>query len=370
MSYVLPYASRSVARGSCSVPVRGTTKPGFLTDLIQALDFLYSKGVLVYQFHLTATTTSASETVTIARLTTYQNTTIDWGDGSAPETLVANVTTARTHVYATAGTYPITVNHAHLITQLQLDNAQLGGLDTAELKYSILTYFYVILITGSTINSADMVDWRPTHWYLYSMPAGTYNIASANMVDWRPTTWYLYSMPTGTYNIASANMVDWRPTYWGLYSMPAGTYNIASANMVDWRPTHWQLYSMPAGTYNIASANMVDWRPTYWGLYSMPTAGSSYIFAASCMRAWTALAALTMNDLGLDATTIDLVLADLYAGRMGYTAAAPTAALGGTNADPTGVYQAMVPPTTGMECMYELINDSASQGFKKWAITT
>jgi len=190
------------------------------------------------------------------------------------------------------------------------------------------------------------------------------------MVNWRPTYWWLYSMPAGTYSISSANMVNWRPTYWRLSSMPAGTYSISSANMVDWRPTTWRLSSMPAGTYSISSANMVDWRPTYWQLSSMPTAGSSYTFAASCMRAWTALTTLTMNDLGLDATTIDLVLADLYAGRMGYTAAAPTAVMGGTNADPTGVYQAMVPPTTGMETKYELINDSASQGFKKWAITT
>jgi len=293
MSYVLPYASRSVSRGSCSIPVRGPLR--IEDELIHALDYLYSKGIVINQFHLTATTTGASETVSITRLTTYYDTTIDWGDGTAPETLVANVTTARTHVYAAAGTYPITVNHAHLITQLQLDNAKLGGLDTAELKYSILTYFWVALITGSTINSADMVDWRPTTW---------------------------------------------------------------------------RLSSMPAGTYSISSANMVDWRPTYWQLSSMPTAGSSYTFAASCMRAWTALTTLTMNDLGLDATTIDLVLADLYAGRMGYTAAAPTAVMGGTNADPTGVYQAMVPPTTGMETKYELINDSASQGFKKWAITT
>jgi type II secretory pathway component PulK len=76
------------------------------------------------------------------------------------------------------------------------------------------------------------------------------------------------------------------------------------------------------------------------------------------------------NDLALSAATVDAILADLYAGRMGYTAAAPTANLGGTNAAPTGVYQAKVPPTTGMETKYELINDSASQGFKKWAITT
>jgi hypothetical protein len=165
-------------------------------------------------------------------------------------------------------------------------------------------------------------------------------------------------------------MVDWRPTTWYLYAMPAGTYSISSANMVDWRPTSWRLYSMPAGTYSISSANMVDWRPTSWYLYSIPAAGSSYTFAASCMRAWTALATMQANDLALDAATVDLILADLYAGRMGYTATSPTANLGGTNADPNGVYQAMVPPTTGMETKYELINDSAAQGFKKWAITT
>jgi hypothetical protein len=77
-----------------------------------------------------------------------------------------------------------------------------------------------------------------------------------------------------------------------------------------------------------------------------------------------------MYSLVLDAATVDAVLADLYAGRMGYTAAAPMADLSGSNSDPGGVYQAMVPPTTGMETKYELINDSASQGFHPWVITT
>jgi hypothetical protein len=72
----------------------------------------------------------------------------------------------------------------------------------------------------------------------------------------------------------------------------------------------------------------------------------------------------------LSAETVDLILADIYAGRMGYTTASPTANFGGSNADPSGTYQAMVPPTSGMETKYELQNDSASQGFKKWTITT
>jgi hypothetical protein len=295
--------------------------------------------------HITATTTAATETVTVTRMTvSAAGQRIVWGDGTSDVLPVSSIV-ALTHVYAAAGVYPITVTDARYITQLQLDNAKLGGLNTAELSASAITYFYVTLITGSTIRSADMTVWRPTIWYLLAMPAGTYSIASADIAAWRPTTWQLYNMP-------------------------AGTYNIASADMAAWRPTTWYLHSMSAGTYSIASADMAAWRPTVWYLLNMPAAGSSYTFAASCMRAWTALATLRADGLALDAATVDLILADLYAGRMGYTAAAPTANLGGTNADPTGVYQAMVPPTTGLETKFELVNDSAAQGYRKWGITT
>jgi hypothetical protein len=39
---------------------------------------------------------------------------------------------------------------------------------------------------------------------------------------------------TGTYTISSADMVAWRPTYWYLYSMPAGTYTFAASCMRAW----------------------------------------------------------------------------------------------------------------------------------------
>jgi len=293
---------------------------------------------------LTASPTAPGETITLARLTVNSPTRISWGDG-ASQILPANNTSAVTHVYAASGTYRILVEDAKKITQINLDSAKLGGLNTADLRYSQITYFVVTVITSSIIRSSDMTAWRPTDWLLYSMPAGTYSISSADMTAWRPT-------------------------YWLLYSMPAGTYSISSADMTAWLPTNWVLSSMSSGTYSISSADMTAWLPTTWRLYSMPAAGSSYTFAASCMRTWTAFATLLCNDLGLDAAAVDTILADLYAGRMGYIATAPTANLGGTNADPNGVYQAQVPPTTGMETKYELVNDSAAQGFKKWAITT
>jgi hypothetical protein len=369
--------------------------------------------------HLTATTTGA-QTVTIQRLTpTGASITITWGDGSAPETIANGYTGTIPHNYAGAGTYPIVVSNAAIITAIDLRDAKLGGFNTAELRRSVLTYFYVTAITASTIRSADMVAWRPTNWRLYSMPAGTYTIASADMVAWRPTIWYLFLMPAGTYTIASADMVAWRPTNWYLSSMPAGTYNIASADMVAWRPaywylfsmpagtyaiasadmvawtptdwylfsmpagtytiasadmvawtpTQWRLYLMPAGTYTIASADMVAWRPTIWYLISMPAAGSSYTFAAICMRNWTGAIEIRADGLALLQAVVDTIVADIYAGRMGYTYATPALNVGGTNAAPSGVYADEDPPVTGKGFIYELVNDPEAEGFKKWAIT-
>jgi hypothetical protein len=88
------------------------------------------------------------------------------------------------------------------------------------------------------------------------------------------------------------------------------------------------------------------------------------------MRSWTHLASLAIS-LALGASVVDQILADLYAGRMGYiTLGVPNANLGGSNAPPTGIYQAMVPPTSGKETKYDLINDPASEHFKRWTITT
>ena len=149
---------------------------------------------------LTATTTEASQTVTIKRLTLTTATTIYWGD-TQTTALASGSTGQITHVYADAGTYSIRVPGSANVTAIDLEDAQLSNFNTLQLRSAAITYFYVTAIKTSTIRSADMVAWRPTTWYLYSMPAGTYNISSADMVAWRPTTWYLGGIPAGTYSI-------------------------------------------------------------------------------------------------------------------------------------------------------------------------
>ena len=97
--------------------------------------------------------------------------------------------------------------------------------------------FNASVLKAGTFDSADVAAWRPTTFYMYSMPtgyAGTFD--SADVAAWRPTTFYMYSMPTGyAGTFDSADVAAWRPTYFQLYSMPtgyAGTFD--SADVTAW----------------------------------------------------------------------------------------------------------------------------------------
>ena len=274
------------------------------------------------KLRLTATTAGAGQTVTLQRITHSRPSTVQWGDG-AVDSHGADYTGPWTHTYTDAGTYEVCVHHADRITGVDLRDSKISGLNTVQLRRSVLTRFWATGLDATTANvirSADMINWRPTLWYLYSMPAGAYDIDSAHMVDWRPLSWYLFLMP--------------------------------------------------AGTYDIDSADMVDWRPLYLWLYSMPAAGSSYAFAATCMRNWTGAELIYCQDLGLLQATVDAIIADVWVGRAGYTYATPELNVGGTNATPTGVYQDGYPlPLTALEAVHDLVNDDDAAGINTWSVT-
>lgn len=74
-------------------------------------------------------------------------------------------------------------------------------------------------------------------------------------------------------------------------------------------------------------------------------------------------------DCALAQADVDAVLLSVYNRRMAFTYATPALNVGGTNAAPTGVYQAQCPPTTGKERAFELVNDSCGDGFNRWTVT-
>jgi hypothetical protein len=240
--------------------------------------------------------------VTIQQLTPSVDVTINWGDGTAVETIAAGRTTTITHAYATPGSYPIVVSNADALTAVDLRVAQISGLDTADLRGAVLTHFWVNGLGAAATN----------------------RVASSDMTAWRPTNWYLFSMP-------------------------AGTYTITSSDMTAWRPAHWLLYSMPAGA-------ITD-------------------ITAASFSGWVGCSDFQIQDNGLSQTQVNAILWGLYqASVTPRTASGGTINVGGTNAAPSGTFQAAGAPVTaatdGKEIAHELLNDGQAVGFNKWATVT
>ena len=271
-------------------------------------------------FTLTATTVGSSQTVTINRLTLNGAQILSWGDGNST-TITSGSTGTWTHVYASAGAHSINLPNARGIVGLDLRDAQLGALNTSQLRQSAVNYFYATAITSSTIKSADMSAWRPATWALYSMPAGTYSISSADMSAWRPATWDLYSMPTGTYSISSADMAAW-----------TGVQNLYT-------------YS------NTGGALTINTYTDFTGL--------------------VALHNLQLQNNSLAQASVDAVLKGLWTSRASFTYATPSLTINGTNAAPSGIYQSNCPtPATGKEWAYDLVHETCAGAGHAWTVTT
>ena len=68
------------------------------------------------------------------------------------------------------------------------------------------------------------------------------------------------------------------------------------------------------------------------------------------------------NRNGLNQSQVDAILLAIWADKASFTFSYPIIRLSGTNAAPSGTYQAMNPPTTGKEAKYDLINDIPTDG--------
>ena len=221
----------------------------------------------------TVTTTGAA-THTITALTVSRQITVDWGDGSTSDYTGSG---ARTHNYAGAGTWTVTIADPLAVTALTLSDNKV------------------------TLNSADIAP-------------------MANMV---------------TFNASV---------------LKAGTFD--SADVAAWRPTYFYMSSMPVGTYTI-------------------------VITANGFAAWsTGLSNFQMQGNSLTQAQVDAILWDLYqAAKVPRTATGGTINVGGTNAAPSGTFQAasacpVTSSTDGKEIAHELLNDTCAVGFHKWTTVT
>ena len=294
-------------------------------------------------------TTTGAQTHNIASLGVSAAVTVYWGDGNSD---IYTGTAARSHAYAGAGTWVVSVDEPLYVTTLSLSDNKIT-LNSSEIAaISNVNDFRAISLKAGTFDSADVSAWRPSYFYLYSMPAGyAGTFDSADVVAWRPIGFHLHSMPAGyAGTFDSTDVSAWRPSYFFLHSMPAGyAGTFDSADVSAWRPAYFYLHSMPAGYAITAGGGFANWSTTV----------NFYV-----------------QNNGLTAGTVDAILWELYqASTVPRTASGGTINISDSNAAPSGTYQAatscpVTVATPGKEIAHELKNDGCAVGFNKWTTVT
>ena len=236
---------------------------------------------------------------------------IDWGDGSAYETVTSNVELS--HTYTVAGTYHVKFvmpNQEILLTQIDISSDKLSKVITPIQAFRNLNLLYAY---NNSAWSQNISGWV--------LPASLVNFyVSSTSVSGDISGWVL---PTSLVNFAvSSTSVSGDISGWVL-------------------PTSLERFVV----------------------YSTSVSGSP-IFTST-----VALSNFQYQNCALPQATVDLIVSRIYDRRASFTAAAPSANVSGTNAAPSGVYQDEDPPVTGKGYIYELVNDPEVEGFKKWAIT-
>jgi hypothetical protein len=360
-------------------------------DTQMMLAYLLSQRENVAKYYVTVT---AGQTHTINSLGVSAATVVSWGDGLSNE---YTGTAQRTHVYASAGTYEVKIYTPENVTMFDLrDNLTKPVVNSAQMKQMVnvqtFTLYNLTNATGTinsadlvdwrpstftlynlqsatvTLNSADMVDWRPIYFYLNNLPNATGTLNSADMVDWRPSTFQLHTLPNATGTLNSTDMVDWRPSAFNITYLPNATGTINSADMVDWRPSAFTLYNLTNATGTINSADLVDWRPSIFTLYNITSA--TITIAPSSIKNWATLSELHLRTGNLTQPQADLALWECYQIVRTATGGIINMTIAG-NAAPSGTFQPCQSPpvsatTPGKEIAYELLNDSLGVGFNKW----
>ena len=184
-------------------------------------------------------TTTGAQTHNIASLGVSAATTVYWGDGNSD---IYTGTAARSHAYAGAGTWVVSVDEPLYVTTLNLNDNKitLNSADVAAMANVI--DFRVYSLKAGTFDSADVSAWQPAYFYLHSMPAGYAITAGGGFANWS-TTVNFYVQNNGL----TAGTVD--AILWELYqastvprTASGGTINISDSN------------AAPSGTYQAATS--------------------------------------------------------------------------------------------------------------------
>jgi len=269
-------------------------------------------------FSMTVTTTGAQQ-LKLDGLTVSASTTVDWGDNSSNDYTGSG---SRTHNYAGAGTWTVTIKQPLNVTLIDLRDTKITALTGANMaKLVNLTSLRLDGIGAALVWTVN--DAAP-------MPGG---ITSLNLYNLANLTWDVGS-------VAGANM-------------PGG---------ITWLYLSY-LANLTWDVGSVAGANM----PANCTLIEIVSCGTVTIEATDTLPAPLTSFRFENN---LSQAAVDAVLAALYLAFPTRTGTGGTIDLVGTgNAAPSGASPGSpeCPPTTGWNAAYELVNDSCGVSAKHWA---
>ena len=260
---------------------------------------------------------------------------INWGDGSAYEAVTSAV--ELTHTYTVAGTYIVQLlmpNQEKWLTQIDISSDKLSKVITPIQAFRNLTLFYAYSNTAWAQNISGWV--LPTSLVNFAV---YHTSVSGDISGWVLPTPLKYFYVH--YTSVSGDISGW--------VLPASlAYFNVSSTSVSGDISGWVL---PTSLERFV-------------VYSTSVSGSP-IFTST-----VALSNFQYQNCALPQATVDLIVSRIYDRRISFTAAAPSANVGGTNAAPSGIYEHEGPPPVGGKNMiYTLVNDENAEGFKKWTWT-
>lgn len=134
----------------------------------------------------TVTTTGAQvHTIQSLGIVAPESVTVHWGDGSSD---VYSGTALRTHAYAGAGTWLVTITHPEHVRTFDIRDNKVN-LNSADIAGMInIDTFIAATLRSGRFDSADVSAWRPTSFQLFSMPAGYTLTAGGGFANWITTS--------------------------------------------------------------------------------------------------------------------------------------------------------------------------------------
>ena len=259
---------------------------------------------------------------------------------------------------------------------------------TTAVTNNIIPFEFPVVTTGAatlTLNLIDVVTGKAIKIYWGDGNSDTYtNKAVARTHNYAGAGTYTVRIAYPQ-NIEQIDLRDSKITSFNTEALLScgdnlaslGLYNTLTSPIIDSVDlAHLRLSSTlfllftQAGTYSINSS--------HFAAYTLSTQLYLYFNTSSLTKTIAAVdfdgfirVPTVQIEMGLTATEVSNILLGFYGALASKTNTGGTIGLAGNgNAAPTGTYQAQVPPTTGKEAAYELLNDSGGITAKEWATIT